>query len=428
MNLLQCIKSTLKLGNYVIKSIDLEKETYRKSDTLPVIHINLEPRKSAVYTCPVCGKRVPKYDTQYESRKWRVMDILGHVTYVHAPLPRLHCSQHGIITASVPWAVHNSKFSEDFEFYIAWLACYLTKTAAATLALVDWHTVGAILSRIRNRVEPNLKDRLNNLKIIGVDETSYKKGHKYITTVVNLETNEVVWISEGHGKSVFSAFFRELTEDQKKTITTVAGDGAQWIDECIAEFVPTATRCVDTFHVISWCTEALDDQRKEEISKANQEKEDTKSYNHLKYGLLKNPENLTINQIDRLTTIFEINENLETGYRLKEQLRAIFRETEPAMVSAAIDYWIDEASNSCLDRFIELAAKIERHKTNIINTVNLGITSAKVEANNNVIKVLIRKAYGFRNLANLFDLIYITCSCYRLELPCRGQGRLSLKY
>ena len=144
--------------------------------------------------------------------------------------------------------------------------------------------------------------------------------------------------------------------------------------------------------------------------------------------MLKNPENLTINQIDRLTTIFEINENLETGYRLKEQLRAIFRETEPAMVSAAIDYWIDEASNSCLDRFIELAAKIERHKTNIMNTLNLGITSAKVEANNNVIKVLIRKAYGFRNLANLFDLIYITCSCYRLELPCRGQGRLSLKY
>ena len=202
----------------------------------------------------------------------------------------------------------------------------------------------------------------------------------------------------------------------------------QWIDECIAEFVPTATRCVDTFHVISWCTEALDDQRKEEISKANQKKEDTKSYNHLKYGLLKNPENLTNNQIDRLTTIFEINENLETGYRLKEQLRAIFRETEPAMVSAAIDYWIDEASNSFLDRFIELAAKIERHKTNIMNTVNLGITNAKVEANNNVIKVLIRKAYGFRNLANLFDLIYITCSCYRLELPCRGQGRLSLKY
>lgn len=186
--------------------------------TLPVIHIYLEPRKNAVYTCPVCGKRVPKYDTQYESRKWRVMDILGHVTYVHSPLPRLHCSQHSIITASVPWAFHISKFSEDFEFYVAWLACYLTKTAAATLALVDWHTVGAILSRIRNRVEPHLKDRLNNMKIIGVDETSYKKGHKYITTVVNLETNEVVWISEGHGKSVFSAFFRELTEDQKKRL------------------------------------------------------------------------------------------------------------------------------------------------------------------------------------------------------------------
>ena len=97
---------------------------------------------------------------------------------------------------------------------------------------IDWKTVGNCISRAREFLEPDVTKRLDGLVNIGIDETIYKKGHKYITVVVNHDTNEVV-----------------------------TGDGATWITECVNEFIPDAERCVDNFHVVEWAMEALDEVR-----------------------------------------------------------------------------------------------------------------------------------------------------------------------
>lgn len=96
---------------------------------------------------------------------------------------------------------------------------------------------------------------------IGVDETSYRKGHKYITTVVNHDTGNVIWVAQGHGKTIFEKFFKQLTPEQRSGIQLISGDGARWIDECVKEYCPNANRCVDPFHVIEWAMDALDDVR-----------------------------------------------------------------------------------------------------------------------------------------------------------------------
>lgn len=92
---------------------------------------------------------------------------------------------------------------------------------------IDWKTVGRCVSRTLNEIEPERAVRLNNLVCIGIDETSYKKGHKYITVIVNHETNTVVWAAEGHGKSVLEKFYRSLTKEQLESIKVVTGDGAK---------------------------------------------------------------------------------------------------------------------------------------------------------------------------------------------------------
>ena len=71
------------------------------------------------------------------------------------------------------------------------------------------------------------------LRLRGVDETSYRKGHKYMTVIINHDTGEVVWLHENHGKTVFEKFFQALTDEQRASIQYVSGDGARWIDECI---------------------------------------------------------------------------------------------------------------------------------------------------------------------------------------------------
>ena len=126
-----------------------------------------------------------------------------------------------------------------------------------------WETVGRCVNRALHDLEPERSRRLDSLVNIGIDETSYKKGHKYITVIVNHDTNTVVWASEGHGKSVLEKFYKQLTPEQLSSIKVVTGDGAKWITECVNEYTPDCAHCVDSFHVIEWAMTALDEVRKD---------------------------------------------------------------------------------------------------------------------------------------------------------------------
>lgn len=86
------------------------------------------------------------------------------------------------------------------------MAKALCKSAVSQYMRISWATVGRCITRTRNYLEPDISNRLNGLKRIGIDETSYSKGHKYITTVVNHDTNTVVWVAPNHGKSVLDGF------------------------------------------------------------------------------------------------------------------------------------------------------------------------------------------------------------------------------
>ena len=119
------------------------------------------------------------------------------------------------------------------------------------------------ISRARSVLEPDIKKRYDCLVNIGIDETCYRKGHNYVTTVVNHDTNSIVWCAPGHSTEVLSKFFEELTDEQRQSIKSVSGDGAKQIDACIEKYIPHAKRCVDAFHVVAWATECLDELRKE---------------------------------------------------------------------------------------------------------------------------------------------------------------------
>ncbi|MGO5315127.1 helix-turn-helix domain-containing protein [Bilifractor sp. LCP21S3_A7] len=107
------------------------------------------------------------------------------------------CPEHGVVTAAVPWAYSQSSFTKDFDLTVAWLATYLTRSAVSNYMRIDWQTVGSCMSRALRDLEPERTRRLNGLVNIGIDETSYLKGHKYITVVVNRDTNTVVWVANG---------------------------------------------------------------------------------------------------------------------------------------------------------------------------------------------------------------------------------------
>jgi len=425
------IKKILNVKHTVIKNISLLPD-----DSLSIA---VRPTKGELCRCGKCGRKSTYYDGGRGERQWRCADWAGHKVFLTAETYRVQCPEHGVVTARVPWARHDSWFTYKFEQLTAWMAVNASKAAVAAYMRISWNSVGPIISRVAKALDIEPSARFDNLRRIGVDETSYRKGHKYITTVVNHETGNVIWVAQGHGKAVFEKFFRELTPDQRSSIERISGDGAKWIDECIQKYCPTAHRCIDPFHVIEWAMKALDEVRVQawrDASKTHPKEsgkpgrrpkgtpKDTdvpRELKNSKMALGKAPKNLTPNQQAKVIWIAKTDPRLYRAYKLKEALRLVFYNETVEEARKALDAWIKWAQHCRIPTFVELQRKIRRHMTSILNTVEYRLTNARIEAINNKIKLSIRMAYGFRNIENMMAMIMIRCSDIKIRLPWQGK-------
>lgn len=396
-------------------------------------------RKSLQWKCPYCGKKCSLYDSSKAPQHWRCLDFFLVPCFLALSLPRVYCPEHGVHVAGVPFAVPGSRHTKDFETSVAWHAKHMSKSAVSHLMRIDWKTVGRILHRVHMQLEPDISVRWNGLKRIGIDETSYRKGHKYITVIVNHDTGDVIWCGIGHGAKVLDQFFGQLTEEQRASIEVVTADGAGWIAEAVKKYLPQAVRCIDSFHVVEWALEALDKVRKaiytevkkkalsmsrdarnkKERSEARAMKKEAEILRTGKYPVGKNPENLTELQGEKLDYIVATHPKLERAYRLKEKLRLILHMNDVEEAKQELTRWISWARRCRIPVFVELQRKIRRHFDNILYTISNGLGNARIESTNNKIKLMIRRAFGFRDIECMIGMILLFCSHLPIELPGR---------
>ena len=201
-------KKLLNVKNAVVE----DAEFYSDNDGVNHIRIHARPNAWHIDDCPFCHKRCRRYDKKNpQPRTWRALDMGAVLVDIVYDTHRIECPTHGVLVADVPWAYPGSGFTKDFDLTVSWLAIYLPRSVVSEYMRIDWETVGRCINRTLNDIEPERSRRLNNLVNIGIDETSYKKGHKYITVIVNHDTNTVVWAAEGHGKTVLESFYRQLS-------------------------------------------------------------------------------------------------------------------------------------------------------------------------------------------------------------------------
>ena len=207
-------KITITNEDLGVKRISIRNsKTVDDKDGNRVLLIKGRLYKRDACRCPMCMKKSPVYDTK-KDRYWRTLDVLDMKSYIVMDLHRIQCPEHGVLTEYVPFSPSGHGFTEAFEMTVAWLARRADKTTVSMLMRIAWNTVGNIISRVKNTLEPDPSARFDNLKNIGVDETSYKRGYKYITTVVNLDTSTVIWVGINHGYSVLKQFFNLLAKDK----------------------------------------------------------------------------------------------------------------------------------------------------------------------------------------------------------------------
>lgn len=164
--------------------------------------------------------------------------------FIEAEAPRVTCPTHGVIVAAVPWARHGAGHTNAFDATVAWLATKCSKTAITELMRVAWRTVGSILTRVWGEVEA-ATDRLASVRRIGIDEISYKRGHKYLTVVVDHDSGHLLWAAPGRDAKTLRQFFDLLGTERSHQITHVSADGAPWIAKVIAERCRDAILCAD---------------------------------------------------------------------------------------------------------------------------------------------------------------------------------------
>ena len=115
----------------------------------------------------------------------------------------------GVVVASVPWAEPGSRFTRDFEMECTWLMTVANRKTVSGFLHVAWRTAGDIAGRVVGRLESGMPCMFDGLTAIGVDETGHRKGHTYVTVVVDHERKRAVWAHDGYGKQVLDLFFEE---------------------------------------------------------------------------------------------------------------------------------------------------------------------------------------------------------------------------
>ena len=434
MHITTLFKKILNVNKASVKKVYLDTDYNFE----PILIIRVEQHKRYECRCGVCNKKSSRYDKGTQMKRWRALDFGVIQTYIESPMPRVNCKEHGVTAQKVSWARHGSEFTRDFEDTVTWFVCGSNKTFVAEYMRINWRTVGNIITRVYEEQGPSQTILFSNLKNIGIDETAYKKGHKYITVIVNHDTGRVIWVGVGKTEESLDVFFKLLTKEQCKSIVAVTADGADYIAKCVNKWCPQAELCMDPFHVVSWATKALDETRRRvwnEVRKTSKPekrekagcpkkgekkpKEDSaKEVKGMRYALLKNPENLTAKQEVKLEMAEKSHPQLFRAYLFKEELRLIFKlPVEEAC--EAIDSWRSRAWRCKIPEIVVLQKTIKEFKDKILKSIELGFTNARLEAMNNQIKVIIKMAYGFANIENLIALIMLRCSEFEIDLPGR---------
>lgn len=334
--------------------------------------------------------------------------------------PRVACAEHGVVVAQVPWAEPGSRFTRDFEMERAWLTAVASRKTLGGFLRIAWRTAGDIARRVAARLGSSMPCMFDGLTAIGVDETSYRKGRTYITVVVDHKRKRVVRAHDGYGKEVLDLFFRQLTDEQRASITAATGDGAKWIDASVKEHLPNAERVLDSFHIVSWMTDTLDQVRKRLWNQARRgnDKTATETMKGLKYAVPQEPRRPDRTAIRSLETLGDTDPKgqLYRSWQLKELLRTLPHQPV-GQAEAELKRWIFRAPHNRIPEIVELCRKIRRRRDDILGTIGPGYSNARLEAFNNKIKATIRMAYGFRHVDNLIAMIKLRCSGLPTHLP-----------
>ena len=271
----------------------LSQEYYQEKDQF-MFEVRYDKRITP--KCFKCGAK-SKNIHSYETRKIRDLDIMNKKVYIKLIYRKIRCENcDRIRVEDLGVVTPYQRITQRLADYIILLCKIMTIRNISKLFNLDRKLVKRIHKKylLNKYANPDY----SSLKIIAIDEISLKKGHNYLTNIVDYETGRVIYVGKGRKYRTLTRFFRKLKTKQKKNIEAVCIDMWKPYIKAVTKHLPNAAIVFDMFHVVQMFGKVINKIRNIEYKKLS--KDNKYILKGTKYILLKNKKNLKRKEGKRL--------------------------------------------------------------------------------------------------------------------------------
>ncbi len=377
------------------------------------LELRLEFERGARFALAEAGHQLqlPVHDTV--ERRWRHLNFFQFRCELVAKVPRVKLPDGRVVTVEVPWARPQSRFTLRFEALALLLAREMTMAAAADyLGEHDtrlWRAVGHHVEVAHARTD------WSQVRAIGIDETSAKKGQRYVSIIMDAVTRAVLLllVVAGHGKESLHAFARQLRAHggHPDQIESIALDMSRAFIAGAKAWFPKARLVFDRFHVMQKTGEAIDEVRKQLV------REGQPGLEGALWALRGNEWNLSAQNLQRRRELAADYKQIGRALALRGALQDVYALATPADAPGFLKWWCGWAQRSRLRGFVQLARTIRAHWKGVLAFFTTGLTTAAMEAMNSVLQMARRRARGFRSFKNLQTITYLLGAKLEFDLP-----------
>jgi transposase len=370
------------------------------------LEVQVEPRRNSRPICSGCHRKRPGYD-RLPPRRFQFVPLWQIAVFFVYALRRVACPRCGIVVEEVPWADGKSPLTTTYRWFLARWAKRLSWQEVAVSFHTTWE---AVYRSVQFAVAWGLEHRsLTGIQALGVDEVQWRRGHRYLTVVYQIEAGMKRLLSVGLDRTEESlrGFFRILSDEARQTIRYLCSDMWKPYLSVLAQEVSHAIHVLDRFHIMQAMNKAIDEVRAEEVRRLKRDGYEP-VLKRARWCLLKRPENLTRKQTVKLVELLKYNLRTVRSYLLREDFQRFWTYQYAGWARRFLQEWCTRTMRSKIEPMKKVARMLRSHETLILNWFHARgrISAGVTEGLNNKLKLTMRKAYGFRTFDAVEAALY----------------------
>lgn len=391
MQLKTILNRVQKHASFVYGSVEFVEEDGGVS-----LEVQIQPRANGRPECSGCGQRRPGYDT-LSPRRFQFVPLWGILVYFVYSMRRVDCPECGVVVERVPWAKGKQSLTTTYAWHLARWAKMLSWTDVAKSFRTSWDSV---FRSVQMAVAWGLAHRdLEDVEAIGVDEVLWKRPYKFLTVVYQIDRGRrrLLWVGQDRKVKTLMKFFRSWGTARSARLKFICSDMWKPYLKVIARKAATAVHVLDRFHIMSNMNKAINEVRSKEVKRLKADGYEP-ILKGMRYCLLKRPENLSAGQELKLADLLRYNLRAVRAYLLKEDFQSFWNYVSPAWAAKFLDRWCTRTMRSQIEPMKRVARSLRNHRELLLNWFRArdAIAAGATEGMNNKLKVITRRAYGFK--------------------------------